>query len=158
AAIVMVAVATGATQAQALLMEAADAWRSAPRDLATLAAVAYLVGLERAILPMAKRIETDVAALTALAQTQIVAGEGAAALKLVSLIAPNLPHNELTRLRSFAERARREEITLPGVPNPEEAARELDRALMPEFSIIDFLRSDQGLDHALDLDADLRQE
>lgn len=138
-------------EARRRLREAFGAWRAAPRDLARLAAVAILVGMEDDVASAAGGLAGDAAALTAIAEALIAAGEGPHARRLFPLFAAGLSRSEMDRLRRLAAGASFRGVEIPGVPNPDEAARELDLVLAPELSILGFLREleEEGVAEAL---------
>jgi hypothetical protein len=92
----------------------------------------------------------DAAALRAILEALSVAGMGKAVGRILPRIAAGLSRQELSFFRSFA--SSRSEAQIAGVPDPEQAARELDLALAPEFSIAAFLReAEEGEDEGFDL-------
>jgi hypothetical protein len=141
AAIAIAAKRSEHAAARQRLGEAIAAWRASPHDLCRITAVAILVELEEDLPKEVRLLAGDAPALIAVAKALIAAGEGQRAEKLLPRAAAELSRDDLEKLRRLAKDACFREVEIPGVPDPEEAARELDIALAPEFSILGFLRA-----------------
>ncbi len=122
--------------AQERLRAAMLAWRSSPRDLARLAAVAAYAGFGSGVLAATRVLddEKDAPALTAITEALAVAGEGKLVGRLLPRVAAALTRERVALLKTVAAGAKGAQI--PGVAGPEEAARELDLVLAPELSIV----------------------
>ncbi len=130
------------------------AWRGAPRDLASFSAVALLVGLGSELVAATRALHSkegdDLPALTAVAEVLAVAGFGKLVGKLLPRIAAGLSRERVAFFKSLAGAGKRQ-AQIPGVPDPEQAARELDLALAPDFGIEAFLREEKEEDDDLDV-------
>ena len=93
----------------------------------------------------------DDLALTAIVEALAVAGHGKLVGRLLPRIAAGLPRDRIAFFKGLA--AGKQQAKIPGIPDPEQAAREIDLALAPEFSIAAFLREheEDGEDEGLDL-------
>jgi hypothetical protein len=140
AAIVIAVVQGTPAMAEERLRSAILTWRSSPRDLTRLVAVAALMNLGLEVVSVAKALDDDAPALTAIAEALAVAGRGKLVGKLLPRFSASLPRARVAFFQSLAGSAG--QAVIPGVPDPEHAARELDLALAPELSILGFLRDD----------------
>lgn len=133
------------------IREAVVAWQHAPGDLARLlASVLYVhVHLGGALPVILRTLEGNVPALVALTEIFIAAGIGSEAAKVLPHFASALPRSELSRLQRLVKEAKGRVVALPGVPNPEQALREIDRALAPAFNLVTFIREQSEEDLAI---------
>jgi hypothetical protein len=154
AAIAFALTAGDESEAEARLLEAVRTWRSAPGDLARIVAatIGVDVTLAGAAPAIVRALADDVPALRALTEVFIAAGMGAEAAKVLKRFASELPRSDLARLQSLVKLARQEVVALPGVPDPSQALREIDRALSPAFRLIGFLRESDQEEYSLDAD------
>ncbi|MGA3120792.1 MAG: hypothetical protein ABSF69_08500 [Polyangiaceae bacterium] len=122
------------------------AWRTSPRNVAKLSAVAVFAGLDDALLVASRDLDGahDLPALTAMAEALAVAGNGKLAAKLLPRIAPGLSRDRIAFFKSLATGTRPVEIA--GTPDPDQAARDFDLVLAPEFSMVTFVSEEDDDD------------
>ncbi len=158
AAALVIAVQRGAPAAsEARLREGLLTWRSSPKDLHRLAGVAAQAGLADLVPAAALALGDDVPALRACAEALGAAGESKGVRRLLPLFAASLTREEVTLFKGLSSAGPR--LTRAGIPPPEEAVRELDLALAPDFSIADLLRDGAGpVEEAEDAVQDLAED
>jgi hypothetical protein len=118
-------------------------WRHAPHDLARLIGVALFADLGGVVPIAALALIEDYKALRAVVNALAVAGEGKLMGRVLPSLAPSLNRRELSFFKAIAEERKR--AVIAGVPDPEEAVREIDLALAPELGLADILDSaDEG--------------
>ena len=137
AALVIAAVRGSQAMVEARLADALRTWRGAHRELAQLVAVAILVDLAEGIPAAALALGDDPPALRVVGQTLAVAGQGKILRRILPGFAAILTRAEVTSFKTFTAGKRRAAIA--GIPTPERAAYELDRALAPELSLLDLI-------------------
>lgn len=124
--------------AEKRLDELVPIWHRAPHDLACLVGVALHAGLGDAIPRATIRIDDDAAALRAITELLAIAGERSLVKLMLPKIAASLTRHEISFFKAIGQGKKR--VNFAGIPGPEEAVDELDRALAPEFSIARFDR------------------
>jgi hypothetical protein len=127
------------------------AWRTSPRDVAKLSAVAVLASLGDELVVASRDLSRadDRPALIAMAEALAVAGAVELAAKLLPRIAPGLSRDRIAFFKGLATGRRPVEIA--GTPDPAQAARDFDLVLAPEFSIAAFICEDDDGDPEFDL-------
>ena len=119
--------------AEKRLAELVPIWQRAPGDVACLVGAALHAGLADAIPRATIGIDKDAAAMRAIIEVLAIAGERRLVKVMLPKIATSLTRHEISLFKAVVEGKKR--VTFPGVPSPDEAVSELDRALAPEFSI-----------------------
>jgi hypothetical protein len=139
AASLAIAVRRGALAAsEARLREALVTWRTSPKDLHRLVAVAVRAGLADLVPAAAVALGDDVLAVRACAEALGAAGEAQGVRRLLPAFAASLTRQDVTIFKDLARSG--QQLRQAGIPDPEAAVRELDLALAPDFSLADFLR------------------
>ncbi len=140
AASLAIAVRRGSAAASKVrLQEALVAWRTSPKDLHRLVAVAVHAGLANLVPGAAAPLRDDALAARACAEALAAAGEALGVRRLLPAFAASLTRQDVTLFKDLSRSG--QQLRQAGIPDPEEAVRELDLALAPDFSLADFLHS-----------------
>ena len=137
AAVVIAACDGTAEMAEARLRVALLAHRGAPGDVARIVGAALDVGFEEGVVAAARALGDDAPALIAIAETLAVAGHGKLVGKLLPRFSAGLTRERVGFFKALSRGDQPAEIA--GVPDPEQAVRELDLALAPELSLVEYL-------------------
>jgi hypothetical protein len=121
--------------AEKRLAEVVLAWRRAPRELAILIGTALQMGLGSAVPVAALALNDDAKALRAIVDALAVAGEGKLVGRILPSLAASLTRSEVSFFKTITGGKKR--AIMAGVPDPDEAEREINLALAPEISLSD---------------------